>query len=91
MAKILEREKARVYRHKGKSIAEIAKSLDVSKSTVSYWCRDIVLSSQQIKQLQLKSRHAGTKQFIRLGEQRGNRNVASALLVSLRKGRLAKL
>ncbi len=51
MAKSKEQIKARQLRQKGESIKEIAKSLSISKSTVSLWCRDIELTAKQIQRL----------------------------------------
>jgi hypothetical protein len=51
MAKQLVKEKAQVMRKKGKSIGYIADALQVSKSTVSLWCKDISLSESQINKL----------------------------------------
>ena len=52
MAKSLERLLARkLRRQQGLSIKEIAKRIDVCKSSVSRWCRDIKLTPLQIKQL----------------------------------------
>lgn len=51
MAKSRERLLARELRRKGGSIREIAKILDVSKSSASLWCRDIVLGEEQMKEL----------------------------------------
>lgn len=70
MAKIVERERARKLRRKGLGIAEIAAKMQESKSTVSYWCRDIALTGQQLKRLQQKSYHAGVAQFLKLAEQK---------------------
>ncbi|MBI2618016.1 helix-turn-helix domain-containing protein [Candidatus Kaiserbacteria bacterium] len=70
MAKIKERAEARLLRQRGMSITDIAKKLNLSKSTVSYWCRNIVLSSEQKRRLQEKAKHAGIRQFIILGEQK---------------------
>jgi len=51
MAKIQEKIKAQELRGKGWSINEIAQKLNISKSTVSVWCRNIALSPRQIKRL----------------------------------------
>lgn len=51
MAKTLEKNKARKLRQKGKSINEIAKKLNIAKSTISFWCRDIQLGLKQIERL----------------------------------------
>ena len=47
MSKIKEKEIARSLRRKGESVNVIAKTLSVSKSSVSVWCRDIVLTKGQ--------------------------------------------
>lgn len=49
MAKSKEKNKALILRQNGESIKDIAKRLKISKSTVSLWCRDIKLTSEQIK------------------------------------------
>ena len=55
MAKYELKEQVRKLRKKGFSINEIVKKLQVSKSTVSIWCRDIVLSELQNKNIKIKS------------------------------------
>src|SRR5262245_22507974 len=44
-------QKARILRVRGKSINEIARMLQIAKSTVSLWINDIVLSSEQLEKL----------------------------------------
>lgn len=51
MSKFEEKLKSREMRRKGKSLLEISRKLNVSKSTVSKWCEDIVLSKEQIHTL----------------------------------------
>jgi hypothetical protein len=48
MAKSSQKIKARALRKEGKSIKVIAKSLGISSSSASLWCRDIILSESQI-------------------------------------------
>lgn len=55
------REKAIALRKKGESINTISKSLGAKKSTVSYWCKDILLSKDQINALLEKQRREGIK------------------------------
>lgn len=55
MAKFETKITARKLRTQGGSIKDIAKHLQISRSTVSVWCRDITLSPTQIQQL-LKSK-----------------------------------
>lgn len=51
MAKPYLRLKARKMRTDGESVKEIARELKVSKSTVSLWVRDIILSVEQLERL----------------------------------------
>lgn len=51
MARYGDRIKARSMRKKGESIVVIARKLDVSKSSVSLWCRDIILTDEQFEKL----------------------------------------
>jgi len=54
---------ARKMRRRGKSYSEILKQVNVSKSTLSLWLRDIPLTGAQTKRLQgrNKSRYFGSK------------------------------
>lgn len=61
MAKSLQKIKARGFRKEGRSINEIAKTLGVSKGTVSLWCSDIALTKTQIDNLHEKMRIGGYK------------------------------
>lgn len=49
--KLIEKEKARVLRKKGKSINQIVKETGYSKASVSVWVRDIILTESQRKGL----------------------------------------
>jgi DNA-binding CsgD family transcriptional regulator len=55
MAKPVLREEARKQRSRGESIKAIAKQLSVSPSTVGFWCKDIKLSANQIKELERRA------------------------------------
>jgi len=61
MAKSKEHILARRLRGRGKSIKNIARLLGVSKSSVSVWCRDIVLTINQIDNLHSQSVIGGYK------------------------------
>lgn len=68
MAKILEREKAQEMRKSGVSISDIAKKFGVSKSTVSLWCRDIVLTETAIQKIVKDSKNKSTLGILRYTE-----------------------
>ncbi len=61
MAKSLKKIEALKLRQSGMSIKEIAVLLDVSRSTSSVWCRDILLSEKQKEKLYKKMVTAGHK------------------------------
>ena len=68
MAYIQLREKARALRRQGESIGKISQTLRASKSTVSYWCRDIELSAKQIDALARKQEEGGAFGRLRAAE-----------------------
>lgn len=47
---------ARDLRQSGKSLSQISCALEVSKSSISLWCQDIILTSEQIKNLRKNNR-----------------------------------
>ncbi len=61
MAKSELRIKARKMREKGESVKAIARLLGVSKSSVSLWVRDIILTFEQYQTLQKRSIKGGEK------------------------------
>ena len=77
MAFIKLREQARGLRKKGASIANIATILPASKSTVSYWCRDIALSQKQMRHLVQKQRNAGAIGRLRAAEKKRSTRLAA--------------
>lgn len=78
LQKIIKREKAVLLRKKGLNIRDIAEKLDVSKSSVSNWCRDIALTQKQIQQLEKKRKD---------GQHRGSM-IAAERKRALRKKRV---
>jgi transcriptional regulator with XRE-family HTH domain len=55
MAKFKLKIEARKLRKKGISVNEIAKKLNISKSTASAWVRDIILTVEQLEKLRKSS------------------------------------
>ncbi|MEK7133044.1 MAG: hypothetical protein AAB830_03265 [Patescibacteria group bacterium] len=70
MAHIKLREKARALRQGGESVGKIATTLHASKSTVSYWCRDISLSDKQIQNLVRRQNEGGSVGRLRAAERK---------------------
>ncbi len=71
----LIREQARRLRTSGGSLHEIAKKLSQSKSTVSYWCRDIELTDSQLLVLSEKQRDAGRIGRMIAAQQKHNQRI----------------
>ena len=68
MAKYAQRIKARHMRGGGISIIVIARKLGISKSSVSKWCRDIILTEEQFEKLR-KNRGISLKTGQRMGAE----------------------
>ncbi|MEZ4195375.1 MAG: helix-turn-helix domain-containing protein [Candidatus Paceibacterota bacterium] len=68
MSKIKEKEKALKLRRGGNSISDIATLLKVSKSTVSYWCRDVSLSIKAQETIAKRSKSKSTFAILRYTE-----------------------
>ncbi len=76
MAKSKERNLARKLRKIGRSIKAIAKQLHVSASTVSIWCRDIILTARQIQRLTEQQRLAGYAGRLKGAQMQKDRRLA---------------
>lgn len=70
MARIQDRENVQALRRRGKSIKEISRDLGLSVSSVSYWCRNVILSSAQIRVLQERQRSAGLRAALKNAEKK---------------------
>ncbi len=61
MAFYQKRIQARRMRKKGESVVQIAKTLGVSKGSVSDWCNDIALTKAQVQILMKRGRKCSSK------------------------------
>jgi predicted transcriptional regulator len=68
MAKNIERQKAQILRESGLSIKDISLKLNVSKSSVSMWCQDIVLSEEAVQNIVKTSKKKCTAGILRYTE-----------------------
>ncbi|MDP2704052.1 MAG: hypothetical protein Q8P01_02395 [bacterium] len=78
MAKFEKKEQARILRVRGRSIKSIAKELEVSRSSVSIWCRDIALTVEQIENLRqsmIKGTYAGRMKGAQSNRERKEKNI----------------
>lgn len=76
MAKSEARLQARILRRRGASVDSIAATLNVSKSSVSNWCRDVPLSAAQKQRLKENSIKAGGAGRLKGAETNRNRRLA---------------
>ena len=67
--KILERDKAVELRKQGMTFSEILKEIPVSKSSLSYWLKDIKLTPAQLLRVEYKNQAIKDK-FIQFNELR---------------------
>ncbi len=80
------KEEAIALRKAGASIREIAKKLNANKSTISFWCRDIVLSGNQLKLLSERQLNESKKALSRHAEfKRVKRIEKTSFLANLGK------
>lgn len=80
--KLLEKQKVIALRKKGMSIKEIARSVDVSKASVSMWVRNITLSKKQMSVLKWKgfsSEAIEKRRQKRLLNEQGKRDTIATL------------
>lgn len=60
--------KAKSLRENGTSLGEISTTLNVNKSTASYWCRDIKLDERAIKKIKTNGRSKSIQALLRYSE-----------------------
>jgi len=92
--KLEEKELARNLRSNGLSYGEIQKKVNVSKDTISRWCRDVTLSPEQLDRLIQNKLNGATKgRLIGAKKQQDERIERSRLLFEkgiLKVGTLSK-
>lgn len=64
------KQKAKNLRNSGKSIKDISVIFNISKSTASYWCRDIKLSENAIKKISKNTQNKITAGLLRYSENK---------------------
>jgi len=84
MAKKQQKEQALKLRSAGVSIGDIANRLSISKSTASYWCRNIQLSPSQIKKLYEKQKRAAMASITILAEKNRRKRIATTKEMTIR-------
>lgn len=68
------KENAKKMRELGISLGDISRKLNITKSTLSFWCKDIVLSESAIKKIKIKGKLKSVRGLLRYSElKRKNR------------------
>lgn len=72
------KEMATKMRLEGNSLSKIVETLKITKSTASFWCKDIILSESAIQKIKTKGKEKSIKGLLRYSEfkrkERINRN-----------------
>lgn len=94
MIRIIQKNKALKLRKRGESINEISEKLNIPKSTIAVWCRNIQLGPKQIKRLveRIKSgSYKGRAKFLRRLRSERIKEIAILRMQGIREiGRLSK-
>ncbi len=73
------KEEAKDMREKGFSLSEISKKLNITKSTLSLWCKDIILTESAILKIKTKGKLKSVRGLLRYSElkrrERIDRNI----------------
>lgn len=73
------KETAKRMRANGISLGDISRKLDITKSTLSFWCKDIVLTEYAIKKIKTKGKMKSIRGLLRYSElkrkERMERNI----------------
>jgi len=73
------KEIANTMRQNGMSLGDISKKLQVTKSTLSFWCKDIILTESAIRKIKTSGKLKSIRGLLRYSEskrkERINRNV----------------
>ncbi len=74
------KETAKKMRKNGTSLDDIVKSLGVNKSTVSFWCKDIILSESAIRKIKTKGKIKSVKGLLRYSELKRKERIERNIL-----------
>lgn len=64
------KETAKKMRELGTSLSDISKKLHVTKSTLSFWCKDIILKESAIKKIKTKGKIKSIRGLLRYSESK---------------------
>src|SRR3989339_696178 len=68
------KEEAKRMRQNGISLGDISRKLNITKSTLSFWCKDMILSESAIRKIKAKGKLKSVRGLLRYSElKRKNR------------------
>ena len=75
-----KKELAKRMRKNGKSLGDISRKLYVSKSTLSFWCKNMILSESAILKIKTKGRTKSIRGLLRYSELKRKERIARNIL-----------
>lgn len=64
------KETVKKMRQNGASLGDIVKKFDLNKSTVSFWCKDMILSESAIQKIKTQGKEKSVKGLLRYSESK---------------------
>ena len=77
---IHKKETAQKMRQKGMSLGDITKSLQVSKSTASFWCKDIILTESAIRKIKAQGKIKSVRGLLQYSESKRKERIERNVL-----------
>lgn len=74
------KEKARKMREKGVSLGDIARDLGITKSTASFWCKDMILTESAIRKIHTQGKMKSIKGLLRYSESKRKERIERNIL-----------
>ena len=62
------KEEAKRMRQNGISLGDISRKLNITKSTLSFWCKDMILSESAIRKIKAKGKLKSVRGLLRYSE-----------------------
>ena len=75
-----KKETAQTMRQSGTSLGDISKRLHIAKSTLSFWCKDIVLDESAIIKIKTKGKLESMRGLLRYSESKRKERIERYLL-----------
>lgn len=74
------KEKAKRMREDGNSLGDISKKLHITKSTLSFWCKDMTLKESAIMKIKTKGRAKSVRGLLRYSESKRKERMTRNIL-----------